>query len=95
MLPGLLFSIARSFGYTHLRHLWNIFQDRTTDVSLRIETQIKLHGTGDYMVFVFQFIFFLIRTFSLKPGGGEDAWFFPSLLALMISNTGEPVVTAT
>jgi hypothetical protein len=38
VLPGLFFAIARSFGYTYLRHLWNIFQDRTTDVSLRIET---------------------------------------------------------
>jgi len=59
VLPRLLFSIAKSFGYTHLRYSWNIFQDRTTDVSLRIETQVKFHGTGDYMVFVFQFLLFL------------------------------------
>lgn len=83
--------MARNFGYTHLRHLWNIFKDRTTDVSLRIGIQIKLHGTGDYMVFILQFFF--IRIFSLKSGGGVDAWFVPSLSALMFSNNGEPVVT--
>ena len=61
--PGLHFSIARSFGYTHLGHLWNIFQDHTINVSLRIVTQIKLHGTGDYMVFLFQFLSFFYSYF--------------------------------
>jgi hypothetical protein len=85
------FSIARNFSYTHIRHLWNIFKDRIQTFASVLKYRLN------YMVLVITwysyFNFFFNSYFFLKSGGGEDAWFVPSLSALMFSNTDKPMVT--